>query len=404
MSPRLKWVLIVIAALLVAILAYQIPAVNRRLGWRVELASAAVRNIVDPPGNLPAPEMVTIPQFGTPTATWPAEGPTPTAQPSPTALPASVQLDTPTVEFQGPNNCGPATLSLYLQYYGWDGDQYTISDEIKPVPSDRNVNVDELVYYAQNWAGWLKSMYRVGGDVQLLKSLLAAGIPVMVEKGEIIEIDYLFNDDYWAGHYALLTGYDDASQTFTYQDTFRGPDQVMGYAEMDGFWQQFNRVYTLVFLPSQEATVRVILGEHWDVDYNRQAALDLARAETQGDPDNAFAWFNLGMNQVYFEQYSLAAQSFDVARSIGWPQRMLRYQFGPFIAYYHTNQLDVLLDLVDYALRITNVSEEAMIWKGWAYFKQGDNAGAIEMFRLAYETNPKSNEALLALNFMGATP
>ena len=45
-----------------------------------------------------------------------------------------------------------------------------------------------------------------------------------------------------------------------------------------------------------------------------------------------------------------------------------------------------------------------MLWKGWAYFKEGDTNAAIEMFRQALETNPKSNEAQLALNFMGADP
>ena len=404
MSSRLNWTLAAIGILLLAALLYQVPAVHSRLAWRVDLARAAVRNVLDPPQALPAPEVVTIPQLGTLTPAPTVIGPTPTAQPSPTTLPASVQLASPSIEFQGPNNCGPATLSMYLRYYGWDGDQYSVSDEIKPVPQDRNVNVDELVYYAQNWAGWLSSMYRVGGDVEMLEAFIAEGIPVMIEKGEIIEVDYLFNDDHWAGHYALVTGYDAASQTFTYQDTFRGADQVMGYAELDAFWQQFNRAYILVFLPGEEETVRRILGEHWDVDANRQAALSTAQAATQDDPENAFAWFNLGQNQLYFEQYSQAAQSFDVARSIGLPQRMLRYQFGPFIAYFHTNQVETLLELVDYALRITDVSEEAMLWKGWAYYKKGDTAGAIEMFRLAHETNPKSNEAWLALNFMGVAP
>ena len=113
---------------------------------------------------------------------------------------------------------------------------------------------------------------------------------------------------------------------------------------------------------------------------------------------------NVGMNLVYFENYVQAAEAFDVARSIGLPQRMLRYQFGPFFAYYHANRLDDLNSLVDYALRITDVSEEAMIWKGWGYYRQGNNTAAIQQFRLAYETNPKSVYAQQALDFMGVSP
>jgi hypothetical protein len=43
---------------------------------------------------------------------------------------------------------------------------------------------------------------------------------------------------------------------------------------------------------------------------------------------NAFAWFNQGTNLTYFQRYSEAAQAYDTARSIGLPQRLLRYQFG----------------------------------------------------------------------------
>jgi tetratricopeptide (TPR) repeat protein len=324
--------------------------------------------------------------------------------PSPTALPASVQLPTPAYELQGPNNCGPATLSLYLKFYGWEGDQYTISEEIKPVSADRNVNIDELVYYAQNWAGWLNSLFRVGGDIELLKALIANGIPVMIEEGYTIQAVYWPNDDQWAGHYLLLTGYDDATGEFTVQDTFDGPDRKLSYARLDQGWQAFNRVYMLAYLPGQEETVQAILGEDWDVDANRQAALEQAQAETQADPENAFAWFNLGMNRVYFEQYGPAAEAFDVARGIGLPQRMLRYQFGPFFAYYNANRIEDLMSLVDYALRITDVSEEAMIWKGWGLYRQGDTAGAIAMFREALATNPKSVYAQQALDFMEVGP
>ena len=69
-------------------------------------------------------------------------------------------------------------------------------------------------------------------------------------------------------------------------------------------------------------------------EINREKALDLAQSETIADPENAFAWFNLGSNQIYFENYSEAGQAYDTARQIGLPQRMMRYQFGPFFAYF----------------------------------------------------------------------
>jgi len=403
MRFRRRWPLFLIGSIVLAFLIYQIPWVKSRLDWRMDAAQTYVRSLLAPAGDLPAPQ-VSVAQNESPQPASTTLPPTATPQASPTPLPSSVQLPAPAYDAQGPNNCGPDTLAFYLRFYGWQGDQYDVSNEIKPISADRNVNPDELIYYTRNWAGWLQSMFRVGGNIELIKQFLAAGVPVMVEKGNLIMVDYLFNDDHWNGHYALVTGYDDATQTFTTQDSYVGPDQKVSYAEFDEFWQQYNRVYMLLYLPNQEKTVQNILGENRDEDTNRQAALETAQAETVSDPENAYSWFNLGMNQVYFEQYGAAALSFDKAREIGLPMRMLRYQFGPFFAYYHTDRLEDLEQLVNYALQITPNSEEVLIWRGWLLHKRADINGAIEQFRLAQEANPKSIYVGPAFTSIGATP
>ncbi len=387
---------------ILAFLVYQIPSIRLRVDWRLQIAQTYFNSMLHPAGALPAPQVVS--SQNAPVVSPTPLPPTPTPAATPTPLPASVQLTPAEHEVQGPNNCGPATLTMYLRYYGWDGNQNDIAEEVKPVTKDRNVNVDELLYYTHTWVGWLNSTFRVGGDIDLIKRFLAAGIPVMVEKGHMIEIDYFYQDDYWNGHYALVTGYDDATGEFTFQDSYVGPDQHLSYAEFDTFWQQFNRVFILIYQPDQEETVKSILGADWDEDANRQNAMAVAQAETQSDPDNAFTWFNLGMNQVYFEDYAAAASSFDQAREIGLPMRMLRYQFGPFFAYYNTGRMDDLNQLINYALQITPESEEVLIWKGWALYREGDTNGAIEQFRLAHDANPKSAYVQQALDFMGVTP
>lgn len=376
--------------LVLAVLVYQIPWVKERLEWRLDLAQVFVRSRLNPVGELPPPQIAVSSPVVQPTHTPMLTTPTITPQATPTPLPPSVLLPPPAHITQGPNNCGPATLAMYLRYYGWGGDQYTISDVIKPVSADRNVNVDELDYYVRVNVGALNTLFRVNGSLELIKQLLAAGIPVMVEKGHVIEIDYLFNDDYWNGHYALVTGYDDATGEFIFQDSYNGPDQRMGYEEFDMWWQHFNRVYNLVFRPDQAEVVQAILGDDWDASVNRQNALVASELEAQQQPDNAYAWFNLGMNQVYLADYVGAAQSFDQARVIGLPMRMLRYQFGPFRSYYETNRLEDMEQLIDYALVITPNSEDVLLWRGWLLQKQGDRAGMLQQFNLAREANPNS--------------
>jgi len=315
-----------------------------------------------------------------------------------------VTLKPPRWEKQDWNNCGPATLALYLRWWGWQGDQYDISDLVKPKRSDRNVNVDELIFFVRTRAGWLNADFRVGGNLERLKGFLAAGMPIMIEEGMTLEQAYWRNDDRWAGHYLLLTGYDDGEGVYIAQDSFYGPNRRVPYTTLARNWEAFNHVYLYIYPPDWEVTVQAILGPDADRDLNRQRALEQARRAVEAHPDDAFAWFNLGTNLVYFERYAKAAQAYDRARQIGLPQRFLRYQFGPFIAYFHTGRFEDLLALADYALRITKNSEEAHLWRGWSLYRLGDRQGAIEAFRAALEANPTYQDARYALHFLGVTP
>jgi tetratricopeptide (TPR) repeat protein len=391
-------------------MVYRLSPVYDRLSWRYDLARTYVRNLLNPIQPMPTakPEHQTI-VLALPTATSvpgptrtsaPAPEFTATSLPSPTPLPSSISLTAPAWEKQDMNNCGPASLTMYLRFYGWEGNQQTIMEVVKPFREDRNVNVEELAYFIRTQAGWLNVQYRVGGDLDLLKRFLAAGIPVMVEESFYFEEPYWPNDDLWAAHYFLVTGYDEKSNTFIGQDSFRGPDQQVPEATLDQYWQAFNRVYILVYLPGQEETIKGILGPDWDPDVNRQHALEVAQAETKSTPDNAFTWFNLGTNLTYFERYIEATDAYDKARAIGLPQRMLRYQFGPFIAYFHSGQLDDLLTLTEYALKVTPSSEEALLWYGWAMYRQGNNTAAMESFQKALDRNPTYQDAQYALDFV----
>jgi tetratricopeptide (TPR) repeat protein len=412
----MRFALLACLLVIIGLSLYQIPAINLRVSWRLDIARTYLRNIINPVGQMPTPlpqPAAAVTVFPTPTPTEePTEslaathtpGPTATATPLPTAIPEFVDLGAPAWEKQTPNNCGPATLSLYLKTHDWTGDQTVISDLLKPETGDRNVNVEELTYFVRTQAGWLNAEYRVGGDIEQLKKFLAAGLPVMIEEGDLLEGEYWPNDDRWAGHYLLLTGYDDIAQTFIAQDTFRSPDVNVPYQSVLKNWQAFNYVYLLVFRPDQEGTVRSILGEHWDPDFNRQHALKLSESQIEAFPENAFAWFNLGSNLVYFERYQEAAQAYDSARQIGLPQRMLRYQFGPFFAYFFGGRNEDLLALTEYALQRTPNSEETLLWRGWGKYRAGDTQAAIADFQAALEENAFYQDAQYALDFVAENP
>jgi tetratricopeptide (TPR) repeat protein len=383
-----------VGLLLLAVLLLQIPIVKSAVSWRFEKFTLYVKNIANPPGPVPTALPFT-PTPPTPTPLVQTQA-TPTATLLPTAtaepLPAQVALLGPPFELQTPNNCGPATLSMALHMYGWGGDQAEIADQIKPVIQDRNVNPEEMAYYVRNFAGWLNVQYRVAGDLATLKKLLAARYPVIVESVTGLDPNDALGptDDLWAAHYLLLTGYDDGTRTFTIQDSYHGANLTISYEQLKAEWEPFNNLYMVLYFPQNEAELQSLLGADWDPNANRQRALDESQAATEADPDDAYAWFNLGSNLVYFERYEEAALAYDKSREIGLPLRMFRYQFGPFIAYFHSNRNDDLLVLTDYARGVTEMSEEAWLWYGWGLYRQNDFKGARVAWNKALSINDSS--------------
>lgn len=426
--PYYRYIFLVLVFIgVLSCLAYaQIPRVHARVDWEIDKATTYLRLSMDPVQAMPAPivngslpaaaiaDPLVTPTL-TPTATatptpgqagssaTPAASPTitltPTATFTPTAIPLKVALPPPAFEKQDLNSCGPATLNHYLRFYGWNGNLEQVNAVIKPNENDRNVNVEELVYFARTRVGWLQTEYRVGGNVTLAKNFIAAGIPFMIEVGVTFDQGYWPGDDRWGGHYLLLTGYDENLKSFIVHDAWLGPNRIVSYADIDKVWQDFNRVYIMIFKPEQLATVQALLGSDWDAVENRKNALNQSKSETVSDPKNVFAWFNYGTNLLYFDRYFDAAKAYDTARSLNLPQRMLRYQFGPFITYFHTGRLDDLMALTDYGMKLTPTSEETMLWRGWGLYRLNRKQEAVDLWKDALKIHPNYSDALYAIDF-----
>ncbi len=91
---------------------------------------------------------------------------------------------------------------------------------LKPFEKDKNVMPYEMADYIQNQTD-LGAMVRYGGDLELLKVLIANGFPVLIEKGAWM-VD-LTNKISWMGHFGVIDGYDDGQQKFFTKDSFYGP-------------------------------------------------------------------------------------------------------------------------------------------------------------------------------------
>jgi len=385
------------------------------VAWRLKALEAEVRDALFPhPDTLPTPAQVpqiarmptatpaatasplplrpsqTLEATASPTARplEPTDVPSPTTSPTPT-LPEAATLTGFIHQYQTWNNCGPATLTTALTYYGRAERQADAARFLKPDWDDKNVSPNEMAAYVQQ-LGYGVTV-RVGGTPDDLKRLIADGFPVIVEKGFEPE-----PDKGWMGHYLLLSGYDDTQGIFITQDSYLGPDRRVSYSEIDKYWQQFNRLFIVPYPLDDAKRIDALIGPE-DAPAMHENALAAAQAEAAADSKDAFAWFNVGTNLTALGRYDEAAIAYDQARLAGLPWRMLWYQFGPYQAYYETGRYEDVIALAHATLNVMDDLEESHYWLGMAQLAQGNTDAARREFESALAFNPNFAPAREAL-------
>lgn len=329
-------------------------------------------------------EPVTIPTVRAP-------GPTQAARSTPASNEGiDVLITLARQEYQGWNNCGPATLAMNLSVFGWQGTQYDAAQFLKPDQEDKNVSPEQMAAYAR--AAGFNALHRVNGTPEIIKTLLRHGLPVLIEKGFEPEADLG-----WMGHYELIVGFNDLKQEFVAMDSYLGPYQSVPYDQFDKYWRQFNRTYLVIYPNDYADIVTQVLGDQLDDPTMWGSALATAQQEAAANPDDPFAWFNLGTTYVAHNDLSSAAAAYDHARQIGLPWRMTWYQFGWFDAYLGVGRYDDVLALADATIKVTGNVEEMFYYKGLALKALGNPGGARSQFELALQRNPNFAPARQAL-------
>lgn len=344
----------------------------------------------------------------------PTLSPTNTPTPLPTAtqppLPEKVVIEGLGSVVQGFNNCGPANMTIVLNYYGDATTQEEAATYLKPNKEDRNVSPWQISDYVNEFTA-LRSTAHSGGNMEMLKRLIAAGFPVVIEKG------YEPNStEGWYGHYLTVYGYDDAAQQIYSKDTNLGPfdgrPRLDSYEEFSHWWQQFNYTFYVVYPPEQEAQVMSIIPLELQQPFTMwQYVTQLAQEERTADPSDAFAWFNYGVAQTRLGEltgdssyYQTAAAAFDEARTIGLPPRTLYYEHRPFMAYWKIGRLDDVIQLADALLATSGGKwvEEVYWFKGHALAAQGQLYAAAEAYAAALDVNPNFYPAQQSLDWVNS--
>lgn len=324
----------------------------------------------------------------------------PTATPAP--IPSAYQVQGFNFEYQQWNNCGPATLTTALTYFGYADDQLRAANWLKPNTEDKNVSPEEMAEFVNSQVPELNvyALYRIGGTLDGLKRLLANDFVIIIEKG----YDPPPHDKGWMGHYLLVAGYDDSRQVFITYDTYIGPSQEYTYDYISEYWRHFNRSYIVLYESAREPELLSLLGSDADVTQNALNALEIARQDASANPNDPFNWFNIGSSYVllapeYQQQaYEYAVSAFDEARKHDLPWRMMWYQFGPFEAYNAVGRYDDTLTLAASNLNDGggHFVEETYYYAGIAREAKGEVDKALENYKQAVFLNGNYEEARAA--------
>ena len=288
-------------------------------------------------------------------------------------------------------------MTIGLTYFGYEHNQRRAVEFLKPNIEDTNVSPEQMVQFVNQVASaeiGTRALYRVGGTPELLKELVANDFPVIVERGIQVE------DSGWMGHYSLIVSYDDSLNEYRIFDSYFGYNGGEGRPydqdSIEEGWQAFNYTFIVLYEPARDADLSDILGDYANPITAAEIALEIAREQAADDPEDKWAWFNMGTSFTLLNNYQDAVIAYDRARTLNLPFRMMWYQFGPYIAYYQMGRFDDVLAIALASERTTPHVEETYYYRGLVYAAQGRADSAIFQFDKALSYNPNFTDAEIA--------
>jgi hypothetical protein len=421
--------------ILLAALIYQIPFVKDRLSPRIQNLKTRLSYILNPPDEavfvplgetpLATPDIPVVPATEEPPIDIPTAQPTDeTADQTSTPLPEQVILDGVVYVDQHErwNYCGPANLAMALNFWGWPGDRDDIARVVKPGINDpdldfiqqgrhdKNVMPAEMINFVAEETDF-HIVARYGGDMELIKKLIANGYPVLVEKG-YYEEDYT-GKTAWLGHYLFTTGYDEGIGAFVVQDAYLKPGnniRVDYQTYLEG-WRSFDYIFMVIYPADRQDEVFSLLGPWADPSWSYQNALEIAEEEIQtlSGVDLFFAWFNKGTSLVKMEHYLDAGEAFDQAYQIYGdlndddttrPYRITWYQTSPYQAYYFSGRYQDVINLANFTFETIDddTLEESLYWRGLAHYALGNKAQAKQDLYQSVWLNPNFDAGVYQIN------
>lgn len=295
--------------------------------------------------------------------------------------------------FQSFNNCGPASLSMTLAFYGIHVSQEELGEAIRPYQvingdnDDKSVTLDELAEKAKDY-GFIP-YHRPNGSIKIMEQFLAHGIPVITRT-------WLHKDED-IGHYRVVKGYDKTTQQVIQDDSFQGKNLWYSYTDFNDIWKKFNYEYLVLIPKEKEEAAKQILGDNYDEKKSWHNAVEVIKQEIAKDPTDIYNHFNLSVAYYHTGNYKESIAEYEkVADQL--PFRTLWYQIEPIQSYYEVGNYDNVFAITDSILNNQNRAfSELYVLRGNIYNKQGNKEAAKAEYEKAVYYNKNLKEAQDAL-------
>ncbi len=316
------------------------------------------------------------------------------AQESQSSRPPKATIEGLKMVWQDVNRCSAAALTIHLSHFdAFTGDYSAIVRRLNGNAEDVSVRIEEMAAVAEEYG--LKTVVRRGGTLELLKQLIAAGFPVLIENA-YYDGGGGFRD--WMSHNRVLIGYNDETQEFFFMDPLIGPGVEnrgipLTYDLVDNRWRAFNRDFLVIYTVQEEPVLRAALGDYWDETYANEQALAQAEAELAGEQSDSFAMMNKAWALYQLGRLDEAVAAFDAGRATGLPWRYFWYEFTALEAYLDAGRYDDVIKIVRGVLANAPGVDEMYYYIARAYQGQGNIERAIANLEAALWRNPFMKEA-----------
>lgn len=314
--------------------------------------------------------------------------------PTPMALPNSKTLTNDYHVFQTFNNCGPASLSMALSYFGINISQQSLGQDLRPYQNpqgdndDKSVTLEELASKAEEFG--LIAYHRPNGNPEIVKQFINLGVPIITRTWTKPNEDI--------GHFRVIKGYNDIQSYFVQDDSLQGKSLQYSYDDFDVLWKKFNYEYLALISPDQQNQAEQILGDNLDEKYAWRQAINLSQKQLSQNPNDIYARFNLSVAYYQIGNFQASVSEFEKVEN-QLPFRTLWYQIEPIQAYFELGQYERVFEITNKVLSNFNRAfSEVYIIRGNMYKLQGQTDLAKSEYEKAVLYNRNLEAAKQALN------